>query len=176
MLYELRRVDVDRVAMEQKLTIYRCGDWQVFPQQLEIHVGERVHRLALKPMLVLLRLLKDQGQVVSRQQLIDEVWEGNSYVAPRGINNAIWQLRKVLGTSPLNIETVPKQGYRLLSAERIHVEQSQAISEEIVASQKVQNHYLLVFPAVIALIIICIVYFKTETKLTTIKPLSLIHI
>jgi len=55
--------------------------------------------------------------VVTRDELIDKVWEGNTYVGTKALTNAIWHLRQQL--SPLDvdggvIETVRKAGYRLL--------------------------------------------------------------
>ncbi|MEL4428224.1 winged helix-turn-helix domain-containing protein [Shewanella mangrovisoli] len=55
--------------------------------------------------------------VVTRDELITQVWEGNAYVGTKALTNAIWHLRQQL--SPLDvdggvIETVRKAGYRLL--------------------------------------------------------------
>lgn len=55
--------------------------------------------------------------VVTRDELIEKVWEGNVYVGTKALTNAIWHLRQQL--SPLEqdggvIETVRKAGYRLL--------------------------------------------------------------
>lgn len=62
-------------------------------------------------------LARQYPNVVTRDELIDNIWEGNSYVGAKALTNAIWHLRKHL--NPLlkgeqAIETVRKTGYRLL--------------------------------------------------------------
>ncbi|MFB2652003.1 winged helix-turn-helix domain-containing protein [Shewanella seohaensis] len=55
--------------------------------------------------------------VVTRDELIDKVWEGNAYVGTKALTNAIWHLRQQLLPLELEggvIETVRKAGYRLL--------------------------------------------------------------
>lgn len=62
---------------------------------------------------VLKQLLDQQNEVVTREQLIEQVWEGNFLVGDKAISTAIWKLRKVLEGSSVRIETIPKKGYRL---------------------------------------------------------------
>ncbi|ACJ30518.1 Transcriptional regulatory protein [Shewanella piezotolerans WP3] len=54
--------------------------------------------------------------VVSREEIIEHIWDGNAYVGSKALTNAIWHLRQQL--SPISdepiIETVRKSGYRLL--------------------------------------------------------------
>lgn len=66
---------------------------------------------------VLSYLAERYPNVVTRDELIAKVWEGNVYVGTKALTNAIWHLRQQL--SPLAqdgavIETVRKTGYRLL--------------------------------------------------------------
>lgn len=56
-------------------------------------------------------------EVVTRDELIEKVWEGNAYVGTKALTNAIWHLRQQLSPFALEngvIETVRKTGYRLL--------------------------------------------------------------
>jgi DNA-binding winged helix-turn-helix (wHTH) protein len=62
---------------------------------------------------VLKQLLDQQNEVVTREQLIEQVWEGNFLVGDKAISTAIWNLRKVLEGSSVSIDTIPKKGYRL---------------------------------------------------------------
>lgn len=62
---------------------------------------------------VLKQLLDQQNEVVTREQLIEQVWEGNFLVGDKAISTAIWKLRKVLEGSSVSIDTIPKKGYRL---------------------------------------------------------------
>ncbi len=63
-----------------------------------------------------LRLLQRRApEVVSRQEIIDRVWSGNWFTGEKGLNQAIWNLRKALNDSaqaPAYIRTMPRLGYR----------------------------------------------------------------
>lgn len=81
---------------------------------LEITDGER-KILQPKFIEVLAYLAHHYPRIVERQELIDEIWDGNHYVGEKSLNNAIWNLRNELKqTGDDYIETVRKKGYRLL--------------------------------------------------------------
>lgn len=68
-----------------------------------------------KPIEVLQYLIQAHPRLVTRQELIDQVWNGNSYVGEKALTNVIWQLRshfEKLGLADF-IQTVRKRGYRL---------------------------------------------------------------
>ncbi|QFU21664.1 winged helix-turn-helix domain-containing protein [Shewanella eurypsychrophilus] len=77
-------------------------------------------KISLQPKFIelLSYLARQYPNVVTREELIDNIWEGNIYVGTKALTNAIWHLRKHL--TPLAepkaqaIETVRKAGYRLL--------------------------------------------------------------
>lgn len=70
-------------------------------------------RLELRLLLLISLLAKQKKVVVSREQLINDIWD-NYGGAEEGLNQAISSLRKLLGdTDKKLIETVPKKGYRL---------------------------------------------------------------
>ncbi|MCL1036954.1 winged helix-turn-helix transcriptional regulator [Shewanella submarina] len=81
---------------------------------------EGQEKLSLQPKFieVLAQLALGYPGVVTREQLIESVWDGNEYVGSKALTNAIWHLRQQL--EPLSqdtvIETVRKAGYRLLVA------------------------------------------------------------
>ena len=75
------------------------------------------HKIALEPRVyeLLLQMLSSPNYLVSRDQLIDSVWQGR-VVSDSAINRAISQLRKCLAELDPEmeyIETLPKLGYRL---------------------------------------------------------------
>lgn len=98
---------------------YRVGDWQFDPSARELQCGERIEHLPPKVALVLQQLAERAGAVVSRESLIAQIWDGNGYTGPRGLTNAVWQLRKLLDAAEATadaasaIETIAKTGYRL---------------------------------------------------------------
>lgn len=65
---------------------------------------------------VLAFLASRYPEVVSREEIIECIWDGNGYVGSKALTNAIWHLRqqlKPISDKPI-IETVRKSGYRLL--------------------------------------------------------------
>ncbi len=97
---------------------FRIGEWEVRPETREILQGDRVVRLSLKAMGVLLALRDADGGVLSRSELLNLVWPGTT-VGEEVLTHAIAELRKALGDparKPRFIETIHKTGYRLLDA------------------------------------------------------------
>ncbi|MEE8289657.1 MAG: winged helix-turn-helix domain-containing protein [Nitrosomonadaceae bacterium] len=77
-------------------------------------------RVEPKAMRVLTLLASKAGQVVTRQELEDVVWE-NMVVGPDALTNTVIKLRHALGDDAKNariIETIPKTGYRLIALVR----------------------------------------------------------
>ncbi|CAI8153456.1 MAG: Transcriptional activator CadC [Pseudidiomarina mangrovi] len=74
-------------------------------------------RLEPKVCAVLQLLVAAAGQVVSKEQLIEAVWEGR-FTSDDSITRTLSRLRAALGDDakvPRYIETVPKRGYRLVA-------------------------------------------------------------
>ena len=59
--------------LQQGFTI---GEWEVLPARGEIRRGDAVVRPEPKPLQVLLSLARRGGDVVTKDELIDEVWDG----------------------------------------------------------------------------------------------------
>jgi DNA-binding winged helix-turn-helix (wHTH) protein/Tol biopolymer transport system component len=77
-------------------------------------------RLQDQPFRVLLALLERPGEVVTREQLRERIWEGTEFGDfDHRLNIAVNKIREVLGdsrSSPRYIETVPRRGYRFMAA------------------------------------------------------------
>ena len=75
--------------------------------------------LQQQPFRILIRLLERPGEVVTREELHQELWPADTYVDfEQGINGAVKRLREALGDSaetPRFIETLPKRGYRFIA-------------------------------------------------------------
>ncbi len=97
---------------------FRIGDRMVVPTLNQIrHGGAPVH-VEPKAMRVLLHLAARGGEVAGREELIKEVWP-DTFVTDDVLKRCIPDLRKALGDdrrNPRFIETIPKVGYRLLTA------------------------------------------------------------
>jgi DNA-binding winged helix-turn-helix (wHTH) protein len=66
---------------------------------------------------VLMCMLEKPDCLVSREELIHAVWDGNSYTGPQGITHSVCKLRKILaelGEDTVSIRTYPKKGYTLV--------------------------------------------------------------
>jgi len=80
---------------------------------LELRVDGALVDLELKPLEVLLQLLIHDGEVVSKERLLDLVWPG-LMVVDGSLATAVSKLRKALGDADSSIVlTVPRVGYRL---------------------------------------------------------------
>jgi serine/threonine-protein kinase len=103
-----------------RLKSFHVGDWRVEPtlnQILHDSDPERVVKLEPKAMQVLVYLAERAGDVVDKDTVIRDVWEG-TFVSNEVLTNAIWELRRALGDdakSSAFIQTIPKRGYRLVS-------------------------------------------------------------
>jgi DNA-binding winged helix-turn-helix (wHTH) protein len=80
--------------------------------------GVRV-KLSGQPLDILVLLLKSPDEVVTREELRQQLWGEDTFVDfEQGLNTAINKLRQTLGDSadrPRYIETIPRQGYRLIA-------------------------------------------------------------
>ncbi|WP_028008212.1 winged helix-turn-helix domain-containing protein [Solimonas flava] len=97
-------------------TVLKIGDWHFEPASRRLWREARSETLPLKVAEVLQALAAQPGVVVGREQLIEQVWLGNAYTGPRGLTNAIWQLRRLFDDGDVAdsaIETIAKTGYRL---------------------------------------------------------------
>jgi Tol biopolymer transport system component len=66
---------------------------------------------------VMYYLASNYPRVITREELIDNVWQGNVGVGEKALNNTIWHLRQTLlqvSAQEGVIETIRKAGYRLL--------------------------------------------------------------
>ncbi len=80
--------------------------------------GVRV-RLQEQPFQVLKALVERPGEVVSREELQQRLWPGETFVDfEDGLSTAVRKIRQALGDSagaPRYLETLPKRGYRFIA-------------------------------------------------------------
>jgi TolB-like protein/Tfp pilus assembly protein PilF len=81
--------------------------------------GVRV-RLHGQPLQILTALIRQPGQVVTRDEFQQQLWKGSTFVDfDHGLHAAMNRLRQALGDSadqPRYIETLPGRGYRFVAA------------------------------------------------------------
>ena len=75
---------------------FKLGKWLISVAEGTISHGEEFHRLEPKALSVLVVLAQANGEVVSREQLLDQIWH-EQVVGDYVINSCIAALRKALG-------------------------------------------------------------------------------
>ena len=98
-------------------TRLRIGVWCVDPASGQISRDGETARIELRTMRVLQCLAARPGEVVSIDDLLNQVWSEVS-VAPDSVYQAVTSLRRLLGDDPKQptyIETVPRLGYRMVA-------------------------------------------------------------
>ena len=94
--------------------IIKIEDLIINPEEEKITYKEQEIELKGKPFEVLTHLARHRDQIVSKEQLLDAIWEEPELVTPNVIEVAINQIRQKMD-KPLNIttiETVRRRGYR----------------------------------------------------------------
>ena len=102
--------------MKDELTDWQVGRWVVQPRLNQVTGKEGSVRATPKVIAALLCLAEHQGEVVSRDTLIQTVWAG-TVVSDDSLNKAISEIRAIFSDNPQNprvIETIRQRGYRLL--------------------------------------------------------------
>jgi len=133
--------------MESKVEI---GGQVVCWQQCCITNEQGTHKIEPLPLAFLSFLVKHQGQVVSREQLLEAVWH-NRQVSDDAIRRVVKVLRTAFGDdakSPRYIKTLPLQGYMLLAAVN-------PVSNEVPTSSS--NRVTLIKPAIVVLLLVTII-------------------
>lgn len=100
--------------------VFEFGAFQLDLTERILFRSGRPIRLAPKLLDTLAVLVQNSGHTVQKDELIKEVWP-DTFVEENNLNKSVSVLRKVLGDAPGKarlIETVPKRGYRFLSAVR----------------------------------------------------------
>ena len=111
----LRRAAPKTVAQ----TPTHVGDVVIHPARREVTVSGQPLNLRAKEFDLLLTFIQHKGIVLSREQLLDQVWGANVYVEERTVDVHIRRLRKALQLGEADysglIQTVRGTGYRFSS-------------------------------------------------------------
>lgn len=97
----------------QKLQL---GQWQIDLQALQIIGEEKTINLTQLEANILKYLLERRGKVVSRQELLENVWQTDAEIETRTVDIFIARLRKYLNDDPANpqwIKSVRGIGYMI---------------------------------------------------------------
>ncbi|MGD0793959.1 MAG: winged helix-turn-helix domain-containing protein [Terriglobales bacterium] len=108
--------DPDKTA-----ALIRFGeDFELDLRAYELRRASRVLRLERIPMELLLLLIQERGQLVTRDQIIERIWGKDVFLdTDNSINAAIRKIRQVLKDDPEQprfVQTITGRGYRFIAA------------------------------------------------------------
>ena len=99
-------------------TVLRFGGFELHRGPAELRLNDDLVRLAPQPLKVLELLARSHGKVLTREEIRQHVWPGDTFVDfEQGLNFCIRQIREALGdtaSAPRFVETLPRRGYRFL--------------------------------------------------------------
>ena len=102
---------------EQKGLIFRFGEFEVREREFCLFRGGEMIPVEPKAFRVLLYLLRNPHRLVTKDELLDAVWQETS-VSENSLTRAVALLRRLLGDDtrePRYIATVPTVGYRFVA-------------------------------------------------------------
>ena len=92
----------------------KIGGIEIDENQHTVFAGNAQIFLTVKEFDLLLLLMKNQGKVFTREQLLEAIWEINTNVESRTVDVHIRTLRQKLGEYEKNIETIRGLGYKFV--------------------------------------------------------------
>src|SRR6202034_3096404 len=96
----------------------RFGVYELDRDTMELRKRGVVLRLQEQPFRVLAMLAERPGEVITREQLQEQIW-GNTFVDfDQSLNKAVNRVREALNDNagtPQYVETVPRRGYRFIA-------------------------------------------------------------
>lgn len=99
---------------------YEFSNVKVDFQAFEVHVAGKLHSLTTLEMQLLQYFIRHEGEVLSRNRILAEVWDQSADVTTRTIDNFVLRLRKIIepdSARPRHILSVRGTGYRFLGRE-----------------------------------------------------------
>jgi len=101
----------------REFEVYAFSGKQVDFATLELRANGKIFRLTLMEAELLRYLIRNSGRIVSRKQILEEVWNLHEDTDTRAIDNFIVRLRKYIEADPAHPQhllTVRGVGYRFL--------------------------------------------------------------
>lgn len=98
--------------------LFQVGDAQVNPKTFEITLNGIVVGISSKELKLLQCFHAHQGEVLSRDQLLDEVWGYNYSGNTRTLDQVVVKLRRLIGEpegKPKHLKTIHGTGYKLVN-------------------------------------------------------------
>jgi DNA-binding response OmpR family regulator len=95
-------------------TITEIGKYKFDFANQQLNFNSQITKLTFKENELLMLLIKANGTVVRREEILDKLWNDNSYFAGRSLDVFISRLRKYLKNDPsIVLENIHGVGFRL---------------------------------------------------------------
>lgn len=98
--------------VEKAPKLMTFGEFTLEPDRYLLRKGDHLITITLSEFGILRRLLINRGKVLTRNQLLDDIYNDDAFIVDRNIDVHIASLRKKLGPNFDWIETVRGVGYR----------------------------------------------------------------
>ena len=89
-----------------------CEDIRIFPGRHQVYAGEESVELTRKEFELLLYLMENKGIALSREKILNNVWNYDYFGDARTIDTHVKKLRNKLGACGSYIKTVWGMGYK----------------------------------------------------------------
>ncbi len=99
---------------DTKKELLEAGEITVDENKHSVFAGNRQVFLTVKEFDLLVLLMKNRGNVLTREQLLKSIWDISTEVESRTVDVHIRTLRSKLGEFERNIETIRGLGYRFI--------------------------------------------------------------
>ncbi|MGO4370278.1 response regulator transcription factor [Paenibacillus sp. MCAF20] len=111
---QLRRVYGDYAASSAERLVERAG-LTLYPERMELRLGDKTAALTKKETVLVETLLSRFERLVSREIILEKLWDDYTYVDDNALSVNITRVRKKLAELGIegSLETVRGTGYRL---------------------------------------------------------------
>ena len=94
---------------------FRFGNVTVRPEQLSVIADTEQHQLTALEMKLLTYFIRNEGRIISRKELLENVWERSGRMNTRAPDQFIRRLRNIIEanpSTPIYLMTIRDAGYR----------------------------------------------------------------
>jgi len=106
-----------RQEIEKDIDKFRFGNITLDFKRMEASKGKNQVKLSLKEFEIMKYFIKHEGEVISRNMLLDEIWGYDTFPTTRTVDNFILMIRKKLEDNPSvpnHILTFHSAGYKFV--------------------------------------------------------------
>ena len=133
-------------VLEPPFVVFRFGSYESRVRTRELFKHGSKLKIRPQPLQLLNLLLSRPGDVLTREELRQQLWSAETFVDfEHGLNNSVKELRAILGDSPSEprfIQTLPKLGYRFIAPVEIAEPAVQPASVPRLADDPLAAHSL----------------------------------